>query len=110
MEIMTTLITTFSALADETRLGIVERLMAQGELPAGDLVADARISGPAISRHLKVLRESGLIEQRAEGNKRLYSVRPEALRAIADWTLDHRTFWEAGLDRLEGFLSEEGHD
>ena len=106
---MTTLITTFSALADETRLGIVERLMSQGELAAGDLVADARISGPAISRHLKVLRESGLIEQRAEGNKRLYSVRPEAVRTIADWTMDHRKFWEAGLDRLEGFLSEEEH-
>ena len=107
---MTTLITTFSALADETRLGIVERLMAQGELPAGNLVNDAGISGPAISRHLKVLRQAGLIEQRADGNKRLYSVRPEALRAIADWTMDHRKFWEAGLDRLEEFLSEEDHD
>ena len=107
---MTTLITTFSALADETRLGIVERLMAQGELPAGNLVNDAGISGPAISRHLKVLRQAGLIEQRADGNKRLYSVRPEALRAIADWTMDHRKFWEAGLDRLEEFLSEEEHD
>lgn len=106
---MTTLIATFSALADETRLGIVERLMAQGELPAGDLVSDAGISGPAISRHLKVLREAGLISQRAEGNKRLYSMRPEAMRTIADWTMDHRKFWEAGLDRLEALLSEEEH-
>ena len=106
---MTNLTTTFSALSDETRLSIVERLMSQGELPAGDLVNDAGISGPAISRHLKVLRQAGLIEQRAEGNKRLYSVRPEAMRAIADWTMDHRKFWEAGLDRLEGFLSEEEH-
>lgn len=107
---MTTLAHTFSALSDETRLSIVERLMAQGELPAGDLVADARISGPAISRHLKVLREAGLVSQRSAGNKRLYAVRPEAMRAIADWTMDHRKFWEAGLDRLEALLSEDTHD
>lgn len=104
---MTHLTATFSALADETRFSIVERLMAQGELPAGELVSDATISGPAVSRHLKVLREAGLISQRAEGNKRLYSVRPEAMRAIAEWTLDHRKFWEGGLDRLETLLAEE---
>ena len=104
---MTGLTDTFAALADETRLTMVERLMAEGELPAGALVADAEISGPAISRHLKVLREAGLVRQRAEGTKRLYSVRPEALRAISAWTMDHRAFWEAGLDRLGAILAEE---
>ena len=103
---MTNLIQTFSALSDETRLNVVERLMAEGELPAGALVAQADMSAPAMSRHLKVLREAGLIQQRIQGTKRLYSVRPEALQAIAGWTMDHRAFWEAGLDRLESFLED----
>ncbi|SHK22023.1 transcriptional regulator, ArsR family [Shimia gijangensis] len=107
---MTTLVNTFAALADDTRLGIIERLMADGEQPAGDLVARSTISGPAISRHLKILREAGLIAQRTDGNRRLYAVRPEAMQAIANWTMDHRRFWEAGLDRLDAMLSEESHD
>ena len=98
---------TFAALSDETRFSMVERLMAEGELPAGRLVADAKISGPAISRHLKVLREAGIVVQRVDGPRRLYSVRPEALRAVADWTMDHRAFWSASLDRLDEFLSED---
>lgn len=98
---------TFAALADETRLGLVERLMRDGELPAGDLVADAAISGPAISRHLKVLRAAGIIRQRAEGTRRYYAVRPEAMQAISNWTIDHRAFWQAGLDRLETMLALE---
>lgn len=83
--------------------------MAEGELPAGKLLEGAEMSAPALSRHLRVLREAGLVAQRAEGAKRLYSVRPEALKAVADWTMDHRAFWEAGLDRLEAMLAlEEG--
>jgi len=104
---MNTLPNVFSALADETRLGLVERLMREGELPAGDLVSDASISGPAISRHLKVLRAAGIIQQRAVGTRRYYAVRPEALQAISNWTIDHRSFWAAGLDRLEEMLTQE---
>ncbi|MGC1497661.1 MAG: metalloregulator ArsR/SmtB family transcription factor [Sulfitobacter sp.] len=98
---------TFAALSDQTRLAVVERLMAQGELPAGDLVAHANMTAPAVSRHLKVLREAGIIRQRVDGTKRLYSVQPEALRAISDWTISHRTFWEAGLDRIEEILAAD---
>lgn len=104
---MSNLIETFSALADDTRLGLVERLMREGELSAGDLVSDATISGPAISRHLKVLRSAGIIRQRAEGTRRYYAVRPEALQAISSWTIDHRAFWASGLDRLEAMLAQE---
>ncbi|MBO9399415.1 metalloregulator ArsR/SmtB family transcription factor [Shimia sp. R9_3] len=104
---MTCLATTFAALSDETRLAMMERLMAVGELPAGDLVADASISGPAVSRHLKVLRNAGLVTQRAEGTKRLYSVRPEALQAVAGWTMDHKAFWQSGLERLDALLAED---
>ncbi len=104
---MTNLATTFSALADETRLHLVERLMREGELPAGDLVSDVGISGPAISRHLKVLRKAGIIRQRAVGTRRFYAVNPEALQTISKWTIDHRTFWQSGLDRLEAMLALE---
>ena len=83
------------------------RLMAEGELSAGAIVKDAKMSAPAVSRHLKVLREAGLIRQRVDGTKRYYSVRSEALKVIADWTMDHRAFWEAGLDRLETHLALE---
>ncbi|MEL6646845.1 MAG: metalloregulator ArsR/SmtB family transcription factor [Pseudomonadota bacterium] len=108
---MTTLIQKFTALSDATRLSVVERLMSEGELPAGAIVAQADMSAPAMSRHLKVLREAGLVHQRIEGTKRLYSVRPEAMRAIADWTMDHKKFWDASLDRLEAHLAlSEGDD
>ncbi|NNE52891.1 MAG: winged helix-turn-helix transcriptional regulator [Sulfitobacter sp.] len=98
---------TFAALADPTRLGVVEKLMQQGELPAGDLVAGAGMSAPAVSRHLRVLREAGMITQRAEGTKRYYRVAPEAMRAIADWTIAHRSFWQASLERLDAVLTEQ---
>lgn len=95
----------FAALSDETRLTIVEQLMKSGELPAGDLASGFDISAPAISRHLKVLRQAGLIEQRIDGTHRLYSVRPDALQAIANWVVDHRAFWQGGLDRLDTLLA-----
>lgn len=104
---MTHLTDTFAALSDTTRLAVVERLMAEGELSAGALVAEADMTAPAMSRHLKVLREAGLVQQRTDGTRRLYSVRPEALKTIADWTMDHRAFWEGSLDRLAAHLAFE---
>lgn len=98
---------TFAALSDQTRLAVVERLMTQGELAAGDLVAQANMTAPAVSRHLKILREAGIIRQRVDGTKRFYSVQPEALKAISDWTISHRSFWQAGLDRLDALLAQE---
>ncbi len=98
---MSDISTTFAALGDRTRLQLVERLLSEGELPAGALAAQCAISAPAVSRHLKVLRESGLLRQRAEGQKRLYSVHPEALRRLDGWLASRRAFWEASLDRLE---------
>ncbi|MFW8634015.1 ArsR/SmtB family transcription factor [Cribrihabitans pelagius] len=104
---MTPLLKSFAALSDETRLTIVEQLLTGGELPAGDLAPGSGISAPAISRHLKVLREAGLVHQRAEGTRRLYSARPEGLRLVADWAQSRRAFWEGSLDRLEAALLEE---
>lgn len=96
---------TFAALADGTRFAIVERLMSRGELPAGDLVAGFDISAPSVSRHLKVLREAGVIRQRVAGTHRFYSVDPGAIRAISDWTVARRAFWEGSLERLDGLLA-----
>lgn len=102
---MTDLTQTFAALSDPTRLSMVEKLIAEGELPAGELVAGYPISAPAVSRHLKVLREAGLIRQRAAGTHRYYSVRPQAMQTIARWTMDHRSFWEGSLNRLDSLLA-----
>ena len=104
---MADLIKSFSALGDPTRLSIVEQLMQNGELPAGDLVAGSGMTAPAISRHLKILRQAGLVTQRADGTRRLYSVRGEGLRIIADWTISRRKIWESGLDRLDAAIAEE---
>ena len=60
---------------------------------------------PARTRHLKVLREAGLIQQRADGTRRLYSVRPEALRTISDGIMGYHIFGEAGMDRLEQYVA-----
>ncbi|MCG6857874.1 MAG: metalloregulator ArsR/SmtB family transcription factor [Salaquimonas sp.] len=98
---------TFAALGDATRFAIVERLLNEGELSAGTLLEGVTISPPAVSRHLKVLREAGVIVQRVDGQRRLYSVRPEAVEAIGAWTISHREFWEASLKRLEAALMEE---
>ncbi|WP_276717349.1 ArsR/SmtB family transcription factor [Pseudooceanicola nitratireducens] len=109
---MTQLTRTFAALSDPTRLSLVETLIASGELPAGALAAQATISAPAISRHLKVLREAGVVRQRIEGTHRFYSVDAGALARINSWTMDHRSFWGASLDRLDGMLAldPEGED
>lgn len=98
---------TFAALGDATRFAIVERLLIEGELSAGALQTTADISPPAISRHLKVLREAGVIEQRVDAQRRLYAVRPEAVQTISAWTMSHREFWEASLDRLEAAMKRE---
>ncbi len=91
---------TFAALGNATRFAIVERLLKEGELPAGDILDIGNMSPPAISRHIKVLREAGVISQRIDKQRRIYSVKPEVVQAISTWTLSYRDFWEQGLDRL----------
>jgi DNA-binding transcriptional ArsR family regulator len=104
---MSNLPVTFAALGDETRFALVERLLKEGELSAGALQQDAAISQPAISRHLKVLRKAGIVEQRVDRQRRLYSVRPEAVQTISSWTMSYRDFWQQSLDRLERALLQE---
>lgn len=104
---MSDLPATFAALGDPIRFAIVERLLKEGELSAGALQEGATVTPPAISRHLKVLRGAGIVEQRVDRQRRLYSVRPEAVQAIGAWTISHREFWEASVRRLERALMEE---
>ena len=101
---------TFAALGDSTRFAIVEKLLEEGELPAGSLQDAGAISPPAISRHLKVLREAGIIEQRVDKQRRMYSVRPQAVQAIGEWAMTYREFWQTSLDRLEAALLQKGGD
>lgn len=97
----------FGALSDPCRLEIIETLMRDGEKSAGNVCQMFDISGPAVSRHLSVLHRAGLVNRRVSGKQRLYSVRPEAIRRVADWTLDHRRFWEVSMDRMEAALRED---
>lgn len=98
---------TFSALGNPVRLAIVERLLKQGAQPVSQLADVAPISAPALSRHLKVLREAGIIDQSVDAQRRLCSVRPEALSAVEDWTLNWRDFWSGSLDRLEASFRKD---
>lgn len=98
--------TTFAALGDPTRLAIVDRLLSEGPQSAGDLQDLAAISAPAISRHLKVLREAGVIRREVRAQRRIYSVAPEAIQAIGTWTMTRREFWEGSLDRLTRLLED----
>lgn len=101
---MTDLPNTFAALSDATRFAIVERLLNEGAQSAGALSDIAPISAPAMSRHLKVLREAGVVEQRVDGQRRIYAVRPDVMQAISTWVISHREFWEGSLTRLEKAL------
>ena len=104
---MSNLIDTFAALGDDTRFAIVERLLKEGELSAGDIQEGTSISAPAVSRHLKVLRSAGLVHQRVDKQRRLYSARPEAVQSIGAWSMSYRDFWQNSLDRLEWALVQE---
>jgi DNA-binding transcriptional ArsR family regulator len=94
---------TFSALADPTRRAILARL-ALGETSVAELAKPFDISGPAISRHLKVLEGAGLITRGREAQWRPCKLEPAALRGVDDWLERYRKLWEGRLDRLEDYL------
>ena len=104
---MTHLTHSFAALADPVRFAIVDRLLREGELSAGQIGESFEISGPAVSQHLAVLHQTGLVKRRRQAQRRIYSVHPAGLLAISDWINEARKFWEASLDRLEHALQQE---
>ena len=95
---------TFSALADPTRRAILARL-ATGAATVGELAEPFDISLPAVSRHLQVLTEAGLIERSTEAQWRRCSLRGEGMREAADWIEFYRRFWEQQFDQLDAFLA-----
>jgi len=100
---MDQLSTTFTALADPTRRAILARL-AQGSATVGELAEPFAISGPAVSRHLKVLEQAKLIRREVEAQKRRCHLRHETLKQAAEWIEMYRQFWNVRLDSLESYL------
>jgi len=95
----------FAALADPTRRAILLRL-SKGETSVGELVAPFDISGPAISRHLRVLENAKLIERKVNAQWRICRLNPPGLRVANDWLQQYREFWEQSLDRLVEVLEQ----
>jgi DNA-binding transcriptional ArsR family regulator len=93
----------FDVLAEPNRRRILD-LVRIAERPVGDLVAELGVSQPAVSKHLRVLRDAGLVEVRSDAQRRLYRIRTEPLRAIDEWLEPYRLLWEARLDDLERHL------
>lgn len=93
----------FRAVAHATRREILDRLRA-GPARAGDLADGFAESRPAISKHLKVLKDSGIVSERRSGRERIYTLEPARLQHVAGWVEGYRSFWQASLGRLKRHL------
>ena len=96
---------TFAALADPTRRAILRRL-ASGEATVTELAAPFEMSQPAVSKHLRVLEEAGLVARRREAQRRPARLRPDALAEAVAWLEDFRRYWEESFQRLDDVLDE----
>jgi DNA-binding transcriptional ArsR family regulator len=99
----------FNAVAEPQRRQILDLLVA-GELPVNDLVALLGLTQPQVSKHLKVLREVGLVHVRDEGRRRLYRLNGRSLKPIHDWVSNYREAWEERFQALDQLLEELKHD
>jgi DNA-binding transcriptional ArsR family regulator len=95
----------FEVLAEPNRRRILD-LLRQAERPVGDLVRELGVSQPAVSKHLRVLRDAGLVDVRPDAQRRLYRVNVAPLRAVDDWLAPYREMWPAHLDALEAHLEQ----
>jgi DNA-binding transcriptional ArsR family regulator len=96
----------FTVLAEPTRRRILDRLR-RSESSVGDLVAALGMSQPAVSKHLKVLRDAGFVTCRTAAQQRIYRIDPRPLRAVDDWLGPYRRMWTAHLDALERHLDSQ---
>jgi DNA-binding transcriptional ArsR family regulator len=94
----------FRTLGDPTRRAIFERLCREGEKTVGALTAQAEVSQPAVSKHLGILKQAGLVRDRHEGRQTHYSAQPGALAPLLDWTSQMTGFWQSRFDDLEDLL------
>jgi DNA-binding transcriptional ArsR family regulator len=97
--------TPFEVLAERHRRRILD-LLRDGERPVTALVQQLALSQPAVSKHLRVLREAGLVQTRVDAQRRMYRLEPQPLREIDAWLAPYRALWTASLDRLERHLDE----
>jgi DNA-binding transcriptional ArsR family regulator len=95
----------FAVLAEPNRRRILD-LLRERERPVGELVGALRVSQPAVSKHLRVLREAGIVEVRVDAQRRLYRIRPEPLREIDAWLTPYRALWSERLDALQHHLDD----
>ena len=95
----------FKSLADPTRRALFERLCRDGEQTVGSLTAGAGVSQPAVSKHLGVLKQAGLVRDRPDGRQTHYSAQLGALGPLIDWTQQMAGFWETRFDHLENLLN-----
>jgi DNA-binding transcriptional ArsR family regulator len=96
---------TFAALADPTRRAMLARL-AEGECSVGELAQPFAMSGPAISKHLKVLERAGLVARGRDAQWRPCRLRVAPIKKVAQWALDYRQFWDASYERLDAYLTQ----
>ncbi len=94
----------FKALADPTRRAIFERLSREGEQTVRTLTESSGVSQPAVSKHLGVLRNAGLVRARHSGRETHYTAQPRALAPLVDWMGTYSRFWQNRIDRLESLL------
>ncbi|WP_316180564.1 MULTISPECIES: metalloregulator ArsR/SmtB family transcription factor [unclassified Bradyrhizobium] len=95
----------FRSLADPTRRAIFEGLCRHGEQTVGALTAKAGVSQPAVSKHLGLLKQAGLVRERHEGRQTHYRAQPKALAPLLDWTSRMAAFWESRFDELDALLN-----
>lgn len=95
----------FNAVAESRRRQILD-LLGDGERTVNEIVAELPVSQPQVSKHLKVLKEVGLVRSRSVGRQRLYRLDPLALKPIHDWVQEYEQMWNERLDRLDGYLYE----
>jgi len=95
----------FRALSDPTRRALFERLCREGEHSVGALTLGSGVSQPVVSKHLAILKQAGLVQDRPEGRQTHYRAELSALAPLTDWTNDMRAFWERRMDDLDNLLS-----
>ena len=93
----------FRAISDPTRRAILD-ILTEEDLPVGDIVSRFRVSQPAISKHLRILRETGLVTERRVGRARVYRLAPDPLRAADDWLAEFRTRWATPVPTLRAWV------
>jgi DNA-binding transcriptional ArsR family regulator len=100
----------FRAIADPTRRALLDLLRTEGSLAAGHTAQSFAMSRPAVSKHLRILRDAGLIRERREGRHRFYEVDAEPLAAVDRWLASYRVFWKRKLTGLKTFVESRKRD